>query len=161
MANTRQLTLICPRSLLRFEINLTMSTLVEGTTSRNVCVTPPTGLDAALLTGGCDRPYAYGLAMALISKNVRLDVIGSDAVDSPEMHTTPNLKFLNLWPSRTRNQKLVGKASRALRHYVSLVRYAAAALWHYASGHPVRHGNYRVVHLFPADAGGLARIQVE
>jgi glycosyltransferase involved in cell wall biosynthesis len=104
-----------------------MSTLAEGTTLRNICVTPPTGLNAALMTGGCDRPYAYGLAMALISKNVRLDVIGSDAVDSPEMHTTPNLKFLNLWPSRTKNQKLVDKASRTLRHYVSLVRYAATA----------------------------------
>jgi hypothetical protein len=104
-----------------------MSTLVEGITPGNRCVTPPTFLDAALLTGGCDRPYAYGLAMALISKNIRLDVIGSEVVDSPEMHTTPNLQFLNLWPRGSRNQKLVGKAWRTLRHYVSLIRYAAAA----------------------------------
>jgi glycosyltransferase involved in cell wall biosynthesis len=112
---------------LLFEMDLTMSILAEGITPRNMFGTPANVLNAALLTGGCDRPYAYGLAMALISKNIRLDVIGSDVIDSPEMHTTPNLKFLNLWPGTTRNRKLVVKASRTLRHYVSLVRYAAAA----------------------------------
>jgi hypothetical protein len=59
-------------------------------------------IDAALLTGGVDRPYAYGLAMALLSKNVRLDVFGSDVVDSPEMHRSPNLRLYNLWPARRR-----------------------------------------------------------
>ena len=84
-------------------------------------------IDAALLTGGVDRPYAYGLAMALLSKNVRLDVIGSDVVDSPEMHSSPNLRFYNLWPARRRKTTLLSKLTRILRHYVSLVRYAATA----------------------------------
>ncbi len=50
----------------------------------------------ALLTGCLDRPYAFGLAMALASKSIKLDVIGSDEIDSPEFHTTQELKFLNL-----------------------------------------------------------------
>jgi hypothetical protein len=35
-------------------------------------------LDVVLLTGCKDRPYAFGLAMALISKGVRVAMIGSD-----------------------------------------------------------------------------------
>jgi glycosyltransferase involved in cell wall biosynthesis len=82
---------------------------------------------AALLTGGVDRHYAYGLAMALLSKNVCLDLIGSDEVDSPEMHGNPNLKFYNLWPARRKRTTLFSKLSRTLRHYASLIQYAAAA----------------------------------
>ena len=80
-----------------------------------------------LLTGGVDRPYAYGLAMALLSKGVSLDVIGSDVVDSPEMHSSPNLRFYNLWPGRRRNATPFSRLSRTLCHYASLVRYAASA----------------------------------
>ena len=43
----------------------------------------PPELAVGLLTGGHDKPYAFGLAMALASKDVALDVIGGDAVDSP------------------------------------------------------------------------------
>jgi len=35
-------------------------------------------VDVGLLTGGFDKPYAYGLSMALSSKGVSLDIIGSD-----------------------------------------------------------------------------------
>ena len=87
---------------------------------------PPVELEVALLTGGFDRPYAYGLAMALLSKSIRLDVIGSDEVDSPEMHTNPNLKFLNLRGSQ-RATTVAGKASRIVAYYARLMRYAAVA----------------------------------
>ncbi len=104
-----------------------VSTLAEDIGTRGACVTPRAELDAALLTGGFDRPYAYGLAMALISKNVRLDVIGSDEVDSPEMHASPNLSFLNLWPARPRKPTRAERMSRVLRHYARLLRYTAIA----------------------------------
>lgn len=54
----------------------------------------PLGIEMALLTGCQDRHYAFGLAMALVSKGVYLDVIGSDEIDSPELHAAPNLHFL-------------------------------------------------------------------
>ena len=84
-------------------------------------------LEVALLTGGFDRPYAFGLAMALISQGVRLDVVGSDDVDSPEMHTSPNLRFLNLWRGQRADARLVSKVSRILGYYARLMRYALVA----------------------------------
>ncbi|HTA24097.1 MAG TPA: glycosyltransferase [Terriglobales bacterium] len=86
----------------------------------------PTEVGAALLTGGFDRPYAFGLAMALASKGICLDVIGSDEVDSPELHTTPQLKFLNLEGSK-RSTGLAAKISRVLTYYARLLSYAATA----------------------------------
>lgn len=84
-------------------------------------------LNVSLLTGGFDRPYAYGLAMALAAKNVHLDVIGSDTIDSAEMHTTENLNFINLWPSaRGRSTRLI-KLWRVANHYKSLMTYVITA----------------------------------
>lgn len=91
------------------------------------CSPPPASLDAALLTGGVDRPYAFGLAMALVAKNVHVDVVASEAVDSVEMHTTPNLKFFDVWPARAAKATSLAKALRTLRHYRSLISYAATA----------------------------------
>ena len=56
---------------------------------------PSPAIEIGLLTGCQDRPYAFGLAMALISKSVHLDIIGSDEIDSPELHATAHLRFLN------------------------------------------------------------------
>ncbi len=104
-----------------------MSTVAEDVATRVPGLTPPAELNAALLTGGFDRPYAYGLAMALISKSVCLDVIGSDEVDSPEMHTSPKLRFLNLWPAQRKKATRAARMSRVLTHYARLIRYAAGA----------------------------------
>jgi glycosyltransferase involved in cell wall biosynthesis len=104
-----------------------MSTLAQDIVSRGACVAQPADFEVGLLTGGIDRPYAYGLAMALISKGVCLDVAGSDEVDSPEMHSSPHLRFLNLWPARQKKASRVATMSRVLRHYVRLIRYAAKA----------------------------------
>jgi glycosyltransferase involved in cell wall biosynthesis len=104
-----------------------VSTVAEDVATRVPGLTPPAELNAALLTGGFDRPYAYGLAMALISKSVCLDVIGSDEVDSPEMHTSPKLRFLNLWPAQRKKATRAARMSRVLTHYARLIRYAAGA----------------------------------
>src|SRR5271168_565032 len=66
-------------------------------------------LEIGLLTGCQDRPYAFGLAMALASKGVGVDVIGSDDLDSPELHVTANLRFLNF---RGNQQESVGFAEK-------------------------------------------------
>jgi D-inositol-3-phosphate glycosyltransferase len=105
----------------------TLSTLTEDTAVSSSYLEAPTAIKVALLTGGIDRPYAFGLAMALAAKNVQLDVIGNDVVDSPEMHGTKDITFLNLWPARQPRPSLIEKISRALQHYVSLIRYAGSA----------------------------------
>ncbi len=81
-------------------------------------------IGAALLTGGFDRPYVFGLTTALASKGVRQDVIGSDEVDCAEMHAVPKLTFLNLFGNRG-EASLAAKISRVLIYYARLVRYAA------------------------------------
>ncbi len=94
--------------------------------SGNALPGPFVEIEAALLTGGIDRSYAFGMAVALASRGVRLDVIGSDDVDSPEMHTTPRLNFLNLRGSK-REAGLARKMTRVLLYYARLLGYAAAA----------------------------------
>jgi glycosyltransferase involved in cell wall biosynthesis len=101
-------------------------------------VTPPTEIEIGLLTGGFDRPYAFGLAMALASKGIVLDVIGSDEVDSPEMHTTPQVNFVNLQGNPRQKASLGKKLWRLFILYARLIRYAATArprifhiLWNY------------------------------
>src|SRR5437867_1695981 len=89
------------------------------------CVNPE--MEVALLTGGGDQPYAFGLATALISQGVCLDFIGSDELDSPEWHGTPGVNFLNLRGNQRPDASLVRKASRVLTYYSRLIRYAAVA----------------------------------
>lgn len=85
---------------------------------------PPAGIEIGLLTGCQDRPYAFGLAMALISKGIRLDIIGSDDIDSPELHATPNLRFLSFRGSQRNNANVADKLSKLLVYYAKLIRYA-------------------------------------
>jgi len=81
----------------------------------------------ALLTGGGDRPYVYGLATELISKGAALDVIGSDSVDFPEFHGKPGVNFLNLRGDQSPEASSVSKMFRVLAYYARLIRYATTA----------------------------------
>jgi glycosyltransferase involved in cell wall biosynthesis len=82
------------------------------------------GAEVAMLTGCQDRPYAFGLSMALTSKGVNLDVIGNEEVDSPEMHSLPNLRFLNFRASRRQKVNPLKRVSQLLAYYARLIRYA-------------------------------------
>jgi glycosyltransferase involved in cell wall biosynthesis len=85
----------------------------------------PLGIGIGLLTGCQDRPYAFGLAMALISKGMHVDIVGSDEIDSPELHVTPNLSFLNFRGSQKNTANFAEKLSKLLVYYAKLIRYAA------------------------------------
>ena len=93
----------------------------------NISKTSLTDLEVGLLTGGGDRHYAFGLTMALVSRHVRVDLIGGDDVDSPEMHSTPNLTFLNYRQKGRRDSGLIEKMLRVLTYYARLIRYALTA----------------------------------
>src|SRR6202142_3447221 len=88
---------------------------------------PASELTVALLTGGIDRPYAFGLSMALVSKGVTLDVIGSTQIASPEMDAAPKLTFYNLHGDQRQALTLGKKLGRYLAVYWRLIRYAATA----------------------------------
>jgi glycosyltransferase involved in cell wall biosynthesis len=85
------------------------------------------GLRVALLTGGFDKPYAYGVAMALAARRVPLDVVGSDDLDCPEMHSSPEIRFLNWQKSWQSEAGVLAKIVRLLGFYLRLVLYAAGS----------------------------------
>lgn len=79
-----------------------------------------------LLTAGRDKPYALGLALALIAQGESFNIIGGDLVDAPELHGNPQVKYLNL-----RNQRvgagMLQKCTRVLVYYLRLMVYALSA----------------------------------
>lgn len=83
--------------------------------------------DVALLTGGGDRPYAFGLATALLSKGISLDLIGGEELQSPEWFQTSRIKFLNLRGNQRPDVSWSKKVLRVLRYYARLMSYAATA----------------------------------
>jgi D-inositol-3-phosphate glycosyltransferase len=87
----------------------------------------PSEIAIGLLTGCQDRPYAFGLAMALASRGISLEVIGSDEVDSPEMQSTAKLHFLNLRGNQRQDTNSAKRLSRLLIYYARLMRYAMLA----------------------------------
>jgi D-inositol-3-phosphate glycosyltransferase len=84
-------------------------------------------IQVGLLTAGNDRPYALGLASALASQGIYLDFIASDALDTPELHNTPLVNFLNLRGDQRVHVSFGRKVARLLNYYVRLLCYAAFA----------------------------------
>ncbi len=84
------------------------------------------GREVALLTAGRDKPYALGLASALLAADIRLDFIGSDIVDGPELHGRSAVRFFNLRDQRPQATP-IAKAIRVLAYYYRLIRYAATS----------------------------------
>ncbi len=99
----------------------------DGAHTANVAPIRPVAIEVGLLSGGGDRHYAFGLAMALVAKGIRVDFIGGDEVDSPEMHCTPRLNFLNLRRNGRRDASFAEKTCRMLLYYLHLIRYVSGA----------------------------------
>src|SRR5262249_27526216 len=84
-------------------------------------------LNVALLTAGRDRPYAFGMATALMAIGITLEVIGGDDLDCHEWQGIPHMKFLNLRGDMSEDAGILKKISRVMAYYVRLVLYAATA----------------------------------
>jgi len=79
--------------------------------------------DVGLMTACRDRHYAFGLAMALISEGVHVEFVGGDEIDSPELHTTPSLRFLNFRRKLSSNPG--EKLWQLVLYYARIIRYVA------------------------------------
>lgn len=93
-------------------------------------LTPPDKtpeIAVALLTGGGDRPYAFGLATALVAKGAAMDLIGSDDLDFPEFQGKSTVRFLNFRGNQNSNVTFLKKTLRVFAYYVRLIWYAATA----------------------------------
>ena len=87
----------------------------------------PAEVAVALLTGGSDRHYVFGLTTSLISHAAVLDLLGSDELDCPEIRNQPRVNFFNLRRDPPPDAPFWRKALRVAMHYVRLIRYAATA----------------------------------
>lgn len=83
-------------------------------------------IDVSLLTGGADRPYVFGLANALISAGIALDLVGSDDLDCPEFDGKPRVRFLNLRGSQNPTASIFTKILRVSAYYLRLLGYSTA-----------------------------------
>jgi glycosyltransferase involved in cell wall biosynthesis len=81
----------------------------------------------SLLTAGRDRPYALGLAAALAAAGKNFDFIGSDEMDSPELHASPQIRYLNLRGDQSVDAGALKKVFRVLVYYFRLMGYALTA----------------------------------
>jgi glycosyltransferase involved in cell wall biosynthesis len=108
-------------------------------------------LEVALLTGGSDRPYVFGLTTQLMFKGATLDLLGSDELDFPEFRNQRRLKFLNLRPDLPKNANFLRKALRVVRYYAKLISYAATAkpkLFHILWNNKFEHFDRTVLMLY-------------
>lgn len=78
-----------------------------------------------LLTGGGDRPYAFGITTSLTAEGASVDFIGSDDLESQELRSIPNVRFLNLRGDQSHAAPLATKTRRILSYYARLITYAA------------------------------------
>lgn len=85
------------------------------------------GIEVALLTGGADQPYAFGMAKALMSRVASCDVIGNDELDCAEFQNSKSVRFFNLRRDQRPGVSVTRKALRVVKYYLRLIRYSATA----------------------------------
>jgi len=105
-----------------FSLSSVPSKLASAIAHPDTIVPAHHDLEVALLTGCKDRPYAFGLATALASNDVAVEFVGSDALDSPELHTTRKLQFLSL--DGRKKASTFARACQLPVYYARLVSHA-------------------------------------
>jgi len=81
----------------------------------------------AVLTGGGDKPYAYGLVTELLRLKLAVDVIAGNDLDIPEFRNQPGLNLLNLRGDQNPDAGVIRKMLRVLSYYRKLIAYAATS----------------------------------
>jgi glycosyltransferase involved in cell wall biosynthesis len=81
-------------------------------------------IDIALLTGGWDPPYAFGLSTALFAKGVRLDLICGEELRVDELDRQRRVAVLRFLRDGQPASGAIEKISRLLAYYARLIGYA-------------------------------------
>lgn len=100
---------------------------IDTLSNAHSSIVDPRNLCVSLLTGGGDKPYALGIAAALTSAGIQVDLIGSDDLSVPELLSNPRVNFLNLRGNQRRDADWAEKIVRVLKYYVRLTVYAATS----------------------------------
>ena len=82
-------------------------------------------INVALLTGGGDKPYAFGYAGAFIDAGCGFEFLGSNELESPFLKENPLVVFRNTRGDQSEDAALSTKIVRILRYYGRLLKYAA------------------------------------
>lgn len=101
----------------------------KSSTQSNSTLSLPSSekISVSVFSGCADKPYAFGLTMALIGQGATLDLIGGDELNCPEFRQHSGVNFLNLRGDQSPDAGFATKAFRVLRYYGKLIRYAASA----------------------------------
>jgi glycosyltransferase involved in cell wall biosynthesis len=78
--------------------------------------------ELALLTGGQDPSYLFGLATTLSQRGIHVHVVGNDRVDNIKFHTSDEITFIDSGGLRP-NAGLVAKMFQLTAHYARLIAY--------------------------------------
>jgi glycosyltransferase involved in cell wall biosynthesis len=107
--------------------SLVITTPIDTADTRSKTDSAAIQVAVALLTGGGDRPYALGLAGALINQGLAFDFIASDELDHSDLRGNPLVHFFNLRKEMRSKVSPVRKVVRVLLYYWRLLVYAATA----------------------------------
>lgn len=110
-----------------FETSAPAGKKFDGHSSDPLAGARESGIPVALLTGGSDKHYVYGLSSALGPRGATIDLIGSDELDEPDLRTIRGVRFINLRGDQRREANFLTKAIRLSTYYARLIRYAAAS----------------------------------
>ncbi len=102
-------------------INIKVKTTVPGVSTLS------SDIRVSLFTGGFDRPYAFGLIMALAAEGIAIEVVGADELDEPAVRAVPALTFINLYGDQRRKEGKRKRIARLLAVYAKTLRYATKA----------------------------------
>src|ERR1700722_1953873 len=78
--------------------------------------------EVALLTGGQDLSYTYGLATTLSQRGVRVHVVGGERVDHVEFHRSDRITFVDLGGIRP-NATFAARLFQLTVYYLRLLAY--------------------------------------
>jgi glycosyltransferase involved in cell wall biosynthesis len=83
-------------------------------------------MKVALLSAGKDRPYALGMAEALLSKGIQIDFIGNSELQNEAVFSNKLATYYNLRGDQDPKASIASKIFRVSRYYAKLIMYASS-----------------------------------
>jgi D-inositol-3-phosphate glycosyltransferase len=83
-------------------------------------------MKVALLSAGKDKPYALGIAEALLNKGIRIDFIGNSELQNEPIFSNGLTTYYNLRGDQSPEASILSKIIRVITYYVKLIRYAGS-----------------------------------
>jgi D-inositol-3-phosphate glycosyltransferase len=83
-------------------------------------------MKVALLSAGRDKPYALGIAEALLNKGIRIDFIGNSELQNEPIFANELATYYNLRGDQSYKAPIFSKISRVIIYYLKLIKYAGS-----------------------------------